>query len=367
MKEQFKLSDLVQRFGGELVGQDLLVDRILPLEKVIGNDNVNIGEIHKACTFVVARKHVLKLSDCQAASVIAPLEFADAIKEIIPKGSLILCDNPYLYFSKVMNLFNPRKRLKQSKNKLSVIDESAQISSTSVVGDFVTVRERTILGDNVEIHNGSYIGADVVIGANTVVYPNVTIMDRVVIGENCIIHSGAVIGADGFGNAQDKDKRYHKIPQIGGVLIGDWVEIGANTTVDSGTFSPTIIGSGVRIDNLVMLAHNVIIGDHTAIAACTGIAGSTVIGKNCIIAGAANITGHVNIVDGTMIGGSSNVSNDITNPGIYSSGFPSMLHLQWGKLVALFKKLPELTIATKELRETVNKLQQDVAEVKKKQ
>lgn len=367
MKEHVKLSDLVQKFGGELVGQDLVIDRILPLDKVIGNDNVNIGEIHKSCTFVVAKKHIVKLNECQAASVIAHFEFADLIKEIMPKVSLILCDNPYLYFSKVMSLFNPRKQLTPSRNHFFAIDESAQISSTAVVGDFVTIRTNTIVGDNVEIHNGSYVGSDVVIGANTLIYPNVTIMDRVIIGENCIVHSGAIIGADGFGNAQDKDRKYHKIPQIGGVLIGDWVEIGANSTIDSGTFSPTIIGTGVRIDNLVMIAHNVTIGDHTAIAACTGIAGSTVIGKNCVIAGAANITGHVNIVDGTMIGGSSNVSNDITNPGVYSSGFPSMLHLQWGKLVALFKKLPELTTATKELRETVNKLQQDVAEVKQKQ
>lgn len=352
-----KLSEIIELLGGELVGDDLDVDHIAPVDKAQQG----------SCTFIVHKKHVSKLLESEASAIIVPYDCAEPIQQMSHKVSLILCDNPYLYFSKLMTYFYPRKKLVPSQKQFFQIDSSAQLASSVVVSDFVTIGAGTILSDNVEVYPGSFIGANVVIGANTVIHPNVTIMDRVIIGEHCIIHSGAVIGADGFGNAQDTDKHYYKIPQIGGVLIGDWVEIGANTTVDSGTFSPTKIGTGVRIDNLVMIAHNVVIGDHTAIAACTGIAGSTVVGKYCIIAGAANITGHVNIVDGTMIGGSSNVGNDITQPGIYSSGFPSMLHLQWGKLVALFKQLPIISSTMKNLQKSIEEISEEIAIMKRKE
>ena len=186
------------------------------------------------------------------------------------------------------------------------------------------------------------IGDNVTIGSNIIIYPNVTIYANVSIGDDCILHSGAVIGSDGFGNALDEKKQWHKIPQIGGVRLGSRVEIGANTTIDCGTFMPTMIGNGVRIDNLVQIGHNVEIGDNTAIAACAGISGSTKIGKYCMIGGGAGFNGHIEIADHTVIGGGTNISKSITKPDFYASTYPFSTFKEWARNSVYIKRLDEI-------------------------
>lgn len=366
MNKKINLSGLVKKFGGELSGLDVVVTGISPVSNNLDDDNF--------CTFIAGKKYLKYLPTTKAVAVVVASDMVADVKTICPKLSLIIFDNPYFYFSQVFSFFQPRRHLQSINQPIHAFASSATISISAVIDNFVTVGSSTIVKDRVEIYAGCYIGSNVVIGNNTVIYPNVTIMDKVKIGDNCIIHSGAVIGADGFGNAVDDNNKYHKIPQIGGVCIGDDVEIGANTTIDSGTFTPTIIGDGVRIDNLVMIAHNVKVGANVAIAACAGIAGSAVIGDNCVIAGSANITGHITVAAGTMIGGGSSVGNNISKVGVYSSGFPAMLFMQWAKLVALFKKLPELVANHKQLVKTTKglvvdfeKIKLELAQIKKNQ
>ena len=179
------------------------------------------------------------------------------------------------------------------------------------------------------------------VGDGTRILANATLFKNVTIGERCIIHPGAVIGSDGFGNAMG-ESGWVKVPQVGGVLIGDDVEIGANTTIDRGAIDDTVIGNGVRIDNLVQIAHNVQIGDHTAMAAFSGVSGSTVIGKRCMFAGQSGIVGHISICDDVVVGGATMISKDITTPGFYTGSFPGEPDRSWKRKVARFRRLDEL-------------------------
>mgnify|MGYP001231865210 CR=1 FL=1 len=261
------------------------------------------------------------------------------------KNNIIICDNPYLLFAKISQLINKQDSLKYNVH-------SSVVSSTKNLNNKLLIEPNVVIGKNVEIEENSFIGANCYIGDNVKIasgariFPNVTIYNDVKIGNNIIIHSGVVIGADGFGFANDREE-FIKIPQIGGVRIGDNVEIGSNTSIDRGTLDNTIIGNGVKIDNQIQIAHNVHIGDNTAIAGCVGIAGSARIGKNCIIGGMAGIQGHIEICDNVKITGMAKVACDIKEPGIYSSGTPLMLNKKWLKNAARFKQLNELFLKYK--------------------
>lgn len=338
---QIKLSELVAKFGGQLVGEDIAISSIAPTD---------LAE-HNQITFLSDNKFKKNLLNCKASAIIIKPEDSEDVN--MPK---ILTHNPYYYFSLVSNLFNPRRKLKSGIAKSATLEETSVIGQNPSISHNVVIGENVKIGDNCQIFPNVVIGENVTIGNNITIYPNATIYDNVQIGDNCVIHSGAAIGSDGFGNAKDDKMHYHRIPQIGGVVIGNNVEIGANTTIDCGTFGPTIIDDGARIDNLVQIAHNVHIGSHTGIAAQVGIAGTTKIGKHCMLAGNAGIADHVEICDYAVIGASSNVGKSITKPALYSSCMTVFEYREWAKLFVNFKNIDKLNQKVKDVQSKLDKL-----------
>jgi UDP-3-O-[3-hydroxymyristoyl] glucosamine N-acyltransferase len=253
----------------------------------------------------------------------------------------IILDNPYLGYAKVSALFNTLPKADNS------IHQSAVVSPTSVIGNNVTLGANCVIEDHAVISDGAIIGSGSVIGANsrigerTRLHHNVSVYHDVVIGSDCIVHSGAVIGSDGFGFANDKGQ-WVKICQIGGVLIGNNTEIGANTTIDRGAMSDTKIGNGVKLDNQIQIAHNVEIGDHCAMAAGTMIAGSTKIGKCCTLAGGVGVAGHLDIAPGSHVTAMTLVTKSISETGSYSSGTAMSKTSEWRKSAARFRQLDDM-------------------------
>lgn len=279
-------------------------------------------------------KH-LNLSHCGAVIVPADLEID------ISGKALLFASNPHLAFLQAIQLFHPVPA------KEPCIHPSAQIAASATLADDVTVGAMSVVGEHVRIDQGVTIGTGCIIeegctiGARSSLSSRVTLCHQVVIGQEVIIHPGVVIGADGFGLVYDAGT-WIKIPHLGGVIIGDRVEIGANTTIDRGALDDTVIGNGVKLDNLIQVAHNVQIGENTAIAACVGIAGSATIGKNCKISGAAVVLGHLTVADNVTITAMSLVTKSIAKSGTYSSGTPLMENRLWHRNNARYKTLDEL-------------------------
>jgi UDP-3-O-[3-hydroxymyristoyl] glucosamine N-acyltransferase len=266
-----------------------------------------------------------------------------------------LLDNPYLGYAKLSQEFAPTP-------DFSGIDKSAKVHPTATIGSAVNLAAGTVigpyvtLGDAVSIGPNSVVGAHSSIGKRTNISANVTLYHGVEVGAFCIIHSGAVIGADGFGFAKDGPD-WVKIAQLGGVTIGDHVEVGAGTSIDRGALDNTIIGYGVKLDNQVQIAHNVELGDYTAIAGCTAIAGSTKLGKHCTIAGACGITGHLTLVDGVHVTAMSLVTHSISEPGAYSSGTGLDKNQKWRRNATRFKQLDQMAKRLKQLELEMAQLQ----------
>ncbi len=310
--------------------------------------NAKSGQV----AFLANSKYVSQLCATQASAVIVSPE---ALPQC-PVNALVM-DNPYMGYALLANLLDTTPAVANG------IHQSAVIANDVLLGDNVSIGANTViesgvhLDDNVSIGAGCFIGENVSIGKGTTLWSNISIYHNVVIGQACLIQANTVIGSDGFGYAPVNEKyKWHKIPQLGSVVIGDHVEIGASTTIDRGALENTIIKDGVILDNQIQIAHNVIIGENTAMAACSVIAGSTIIGKNCTIAGLVGITGHINITDNCVFTGMTMVSKDITNSGVYSSGMPAVLNKEWHKNNARIKRLDNLTKRIKEL-ETLIKSQ----------
>jgi UDP-3-O-[3-hydroxymyristoyl] glucosamine N-acyltransferase len=236
-----------------------------------------------------------------------------------------------------------------------VIAPGAQIGPGAEIGAHAVVETEAVIGARVVIGAGVYVGRRAVLDDDCRIYPHVTIGEACVLGRRCIVHPGAVIGSDGFGYAQD-GARWVKTPQLGRVVIGDDVEIGANTTIDRGALGDTVIGNGVKLDNLIQIAHNVEISDDTAIAACVGIAGSTRIGKRCMIAGQVGIVGHIEIADDVHVTGATVVSHSIREPGTYSSGTPLETYQSWLKNAVRMRQLDEMARRLKRLEQKIAEL-----------
>lgn len=339
---KYKLSEIVAKFGGELVGDDTTVSGIAPTNLAVD------GQI----TFLSDSKYLSSLANCAASAIIIAQKDAQKSTLAVP---FIVCSNPQLYMCRVSQLFNPAKKLTQGINQTVVTGENFQIGDNAAIANYVVIGDNVTIGDNCQIYPHVIIGDNVTIGNNVVIHPNVTIYSNVSIGDDCGFHSGVVLGSDGFGNALDESKQWHKIPQIGGVLVGSRVEIGANTTIDCGTYTPTIIGDGVRIDNLVQIGHNVEIGDNTAIAACAGFAGSTKIGKYCMIGGGAKFNGHIKVADYTVVGGGTDITKSITKPDFYASIYPFSTFKVWARNAVYLKRLNEMYKRLKKVEEQVNK------------
>lgn len=286
-------------------------------------------------SFFVNPKYLSALKDTAAGAVlIKESQLADA-----PCDALV-CDNPYMAFAQLTSHFVAVPTVAEGVHPSAVVDPTARLASGVVIGPRAVIGANVSIGAGSIIHPGTVIEADCQLGEGCVLYANVTLYHGVRAGHRVTLHSGCVIGADGFGFAPSRDG-WVKIHQLGGVVIGNDVEIGANTTVDRGALDDTCIGDGVIIDNQVQIAHNVVIGDGTAIAGCTGIAGSTTIGKGCTIAGGAAIAGHLTIADGVHITATTLVSKSLTEKNSYSSGTPLEKSSKWKKNAARFNQLDE--------------------------
>jgi len=312
-----------------------------------------IGSLSSASSrelsFIVGPQYLDALAQTAACVVIMTEDVARLFDEkfgLCPFVKVI-CPQPYLLYALLAQWFERNRQIKGPVgiHHMAVVDKTAQIHPTATVDAFVTIDAHVKIGAGVHIKSGCSIAHHVEIGADTLIYPNVTLYDSVKIGQRCIIHSGAVIGADGFGFAPNPllgKGAWGKIAQLGSVHISDDVEVGANTTIDRGALDNTLIGNGVKLDNQIMIAHNCIIGEHTAIAACTGVAGSTQIGARCIIGGAAGVAGHLKIVDDVQISGGTALTANVNEPGRYSGVFPFARHEKWQRNAAVVGQLAEL-------------------------
>ena len=324
---EYSLRDLVERFGGEIIGNpEVRVKRVATLEKA------GPGTI----AFLANERYLSQLHGTQAGAVIVAAASRDATS--VPR---IVCDNPYSYFARVSALFNPRRAARAGIHPSAVVEPGARVDPSAEIGANATISRGTQIGEETVIGAGCYIGEDVTIGRASHVHALVAIYDRCVLGDRVVVHSGAVIGADGFGIAFE-DEGWVKVPQVGAVRIGNDVEIGASTTIDRGAIEDTVIEDGVKLDNQIQVAHNVHIGAHTAIAACTGIAGSVRIGRKCQIGGAVGIAGHVRIADEVHISGHTAVTKSIDKPGVYSGVYPFEANREWRRNAAQLKHLAEL-------------------------
>lgn len=318
-----RLSAIATHVGGRLIGHDLEISGVSTIEEARGHE----------ITFLSNPKYRGKASRCAAGAILVkePLD-AD-----LPQ---VVVDNPYLAFADTLRLLHPPKRPSPGIDPQAYVDSLTDVSESATIYPYVYISRGARVAAGVVIHPGCFVGEGASIGEDTILYPHVTLYDGCEIGARCIIHAGVVIGADGFGFAWDGHK-HRKIPQIGRVIIGDEVEIGANCTIDRAALTTTSIGNDVKMDDHVHIGHNVSIGDHTIIVAQTGIAGSARIGKYCVLAGQCGVIGHVTVGDGCTVASRAGVTADLP-PAKVVSGYPAMDHRLWLKCQNVFKQLPEL-------------------------
>ncbi len=290
----------------------------------------------RSITFVADPAYLKQLVRIAAGAVI--LRAADAARY---SGNVLIADNPHLCFARIAAYLHPPTAFVPGVHASAVVDADARVAASAWVGAQVVIEAGAAIGEHVYIGPGCHIGRDAEIGAASHLVGRVTVAHACRIGQRALIHPGAVIGSDGFGYARDGD-RWEKVPQLGCVVIGDDVEIGANTTIDRGALADTVIGDGVKLDNLIQIAHNVQIGEHTALAGCAAVAGSATIGKRCAIGGRVGILGHLEIADDVQIAATSLVTGSISKPGMYSSGIPAEPVELWHKNVARLRQLDNL-------------------------
>lgn len=337
---QYTLGQLADKLGVRLDGDaDHRVVRIATLANA-GPDSI---------TFLSDSRYRKYLDGSQAGAVI----LRESDREYCSVNALI-SDNPYLTYAKLTELFAPQQSADEAMiHETAVIHPDAKVGEGVRLGPHSVVGCGAVIGDGVSVGAGSVIGNGVSIGKHSVIYPNVTVYHDCRIGERAVLHSGAVIGSDGFGFANDKG-RWIKIHQLGRVIIGDDVEVGANTSIDRGAIEDTVIGDGVKLDNQIQVAHNVTIGENTAMAGCVGVAGSAEIGANCAIGGGVGILGHLKIADGVTVTAMSLVPNSIKQSGVYSSGTPLESKSQWQKNYIRFKQLDEMARRLKKLEKALD-------------
>lgn len=316
--------------------------------EVVGNPEVTVSSLAKieegkpgTLTFLSNPKYTEYIYSTGASVAIVAADFSPE-KTLPAQLTLIKVADPYACFAKLLEAYNQLRQPQAGISKLAHVSASAVVADEVYMGEFVSVGERVSIGKGCKIYPQVYIGDGVQIGDGTTVYPGVRIYADCVVGNHCTLHSGVVIGADGFGFAPNAENNYAKVPQIGNVIIEDHVEIGANTAIDRATLGSTIIRRGVKLDNLIQVAHNVEIGENTVIAAQTGIAGSTKIGRDCMIGGQVGIVGHITIADGTKIAAQSGIAHSIKDHGTIVQGSPAFAFMDYKKSYIGFMKLPEL-------------------------
>ncbi len=330
----FTLAELAAKLDARVQGDgDTLIRGLAALDSATASD----------LSFLANRQYRKLLASTRAGAVLLTEDDAADFT-----GNALIVADPYLAYARISHQFDPRPRSRAGIHPTAVIAESASVDPSASIGPGVVIEADAVVGANVTIGAHCFIGERCRIGADSWLAPRVTLYHDVRMGERAVIQSGAVIGGEGFGFA-NQGGRWNKIAQIGGVLIGDDVEIGANTTVDRGALSDTVIGNGVKLDNQIQIAHNVQIGDHTAMAACVGISGSTRIGRHCMIAGGVGMVGHIEICDNVFVSGMTMVTRSITEPGAYSSGTAMQTAAEWKKSAARIRQLDTLAKRVQQL------------------
>ncbi|WP_340666068.1 UDP-3-O-(3-hydroxymyristoyl)glucosamine N-acyltransferase [Rhodocyclus gracilis] len=345
MRTAVRLDEIVARLGGTLAG-----DGSVLIEQVAALASAGPRQIG----FIVSAKYRQQLLTTRAAAVILPPQFADDTS--LPR---LIHPNPYACYARVVALLNPPPARPLGVHASAVVHSPVPASAS--IGENVVIGHAVSIGENVVIHPGCVIGDGVTIGADSLLHPNVVICHDCCVGRRAVIQAGAVIGGDGFGFAREGE-RWIKIPQIGRVLIGDDVEIGANTSIDRGALDDTVIGDGVKLDNQIQVAHNVVIGEHSAMAGCVGIAGSTTIGKRCTVGGAGMILGHLELADDTHISAGSLVSKSLRRGGQYTSIYPLEAHDEWLHNAAQIRRLGKLAQRVAELEKQLERMSAGVAD-----
>ena len=327
-----------------------------------GNESVSVSSLSKieegkpgSLSFLANPKYTPHIYSTEASLVIVNNDFT---AEQPVKATLIRVPNAYESFVKLLEIYNQIQLDKKGIEQPCFIAPSAKMGKDCYVGAFAYIGNNAVIGNNVKIYPQVYVGDNAVIGDNTTLFSGVKVYSDCIIGSDCTLHTGTVIGADGFGFTPNQENNYKKVPQIGNVIIEDHVEIGANTSVDRATLGSTIIRRGVKLDNLIQIAHNVEIGENTVIAAQTGIAGSTKIGKDCMIGGQVGIVGHITIADKVKIAAQSGIGSSITTEGEIVQGSPAFNIGDYKRTYVVFRKLPELEKRIKELEQMLADIKQ---------
>ncbi|MCG8429387.1 MAG: UDP-3-O-(3-hydroxymyristoyl)glucosamine N-acyltransferase [Chromatiales bacterium] len=340
----FRLAELAAVIGASVHGDpDCEISRV---------DTIQDATPGSIC-FLANQKYRRYLSETRASAVILTAEYLDDCRT-----NALVSDNPYLAYARISTRMFPRGVKQGGIHPSAVVSEQAQVSPDAWVGPGVVIEEGVTIAAGVQIGPGCVICKNSTVGERSELVANITLCPDTVLGKRVLIHPGAVVGSDGFGLANDRGQ-WEKVPQLGRVIIGDDVEIGANTTVDRGALRDTVIANGVKLDNQIQIAHNVQVGEHTAIAGCAGIAGSTTIGKYCSIGGGVGIAGHLEIGDNVHFSGQSLVTRSFKEPGYYSGNLPAMTNSEWKRAVVRLRRMEDLMTRLKALEQAVSTVQQD--------
>lgn len=332
----YRLREIVERFGGELVGDgEVAIGQVATLES---------AQPHHI-TFFSNPRYRKQLEQTRAGAVLVSRQARD-----LTGRPRIVCDDPYAYFARLSAFLNPAPQAIAGVHPTALVDPTATVDAAASIGPFAVIGAHASVGGGTVLYAHCVLGDNVRVGRDCLIYPRAVVYNNCVLGDRVILHAGAVIGADGFGLAMDGG-RWRKIPQIGRVVVGDDVEVGANTTIDRGALDDTIIEEDVKLDNQIQIGHNCRIGAHTAIAGCVGIAGSTHIGRYCRIGGSAMIGGHLEIVDNVEISGATVVPKSILKSGTYTSLFPIASHHDWLKNASHIRHLDQLALRIRELEQ----------------
>lgn len=329
---------------------------------VDGNPEAGVNDVSRieegkpgTLSFLANPKYEKYIYETQSTIVIVNEDFKPS-EEI--SATLVRVKNAYESFAALLQLYEQNKPKRSGISKMASVAESASLGNNLYIGDFTVVSEGARIGDGVHLYPQVYIGDNVTIGKGTIIHPGAKVYEKSEIGAHCVIHAGAIIGGDGFGFAPNQENNYQKVPQVGKVIIEDHVEVGANTTIDRATIGATILRKGVKLDNLIMIAHNVEVGENTVIAAQAGVSGSTKIGKNCMFGGQVGLIGHITIANGVKIAAQSGIGKNITEEGAVVQGSPAFDYGPYQRSYVLFKNLPKLRNQILELERKVSDLTQ---------
>ena len=331
--------------------------------EIEGNPEIKVNTVTKieeghagALSFLANPKYEHYIYTTKSSVVLVNKSFVPSAKI---DATLIRVENAYEAFASLLRLVDQARPRKTGIHPTAVIESSSKIGSDVYIGPYAYIGENSVIGDGCAVYPHVYLGDNTRLGKNCVLNPGVTVYHDCILGEDCIVHAGSVIGSDGFGFAPQSENEYMKIPQLGNVILEDHVEIGANVTIDRATMGSTIIGRGVKLDNLIQIGHNVEVGENTVMAAQTGISGSTKIGKNCMFGGQVGLAGHIKIANGTKVGAQAGILGEIKEENTVIIGSPAIDLKQFLRSSVIFKKLPEM-------KTKLDTLEKEVESLKKK-